>query len=329
MADENHLTILRQGVERWNAWRAEHADIRPDLSTAFLRETNLSGANLHGADLMLTNLCNADLAGADLSDARMNGTGLIGANLVGANLSGANLSWADLSGANLTAADLRGAMLVRTDFTRAILSYCSVYAVSAWDVYLDHAVQTNLIVESLGEPRIMVDNLEVAQFLYLVLHNQKLRDVIDTLTSKVVLILGRFTPERKAVLDAICEALRQRNYVPVLFDFDKPSERNARETVTLLARMARFIIADLTEPSSLPLELEAIVPGVAVPVQPLIAQDARPFSMFDSLRVFPWVLPIYHYASIDALLVALQEQVIAPAEAKVCDMRNLHQPDAE
>ena len=41
------------------------------------------------------------------------------------------------------------------------------------------------------------------------LHNQKIRDVIDTITSKAVLILGRFTPERKAVLDALREELRR------------------------------------------------------------------------------------------------------------------------
>jgi hypothetical protein len=47
----------------------------------------------------------------------------------------------------------------------------------------------------------------------LLLHNQKVRDVIDTITSKVVLILGRFTDERKAVLDALREELRKRNYL--------------------------------------------------------------------------------------------------------------------
>jgi hypothetical protein len=91
-----------------------------------------------------------------------------------------------------------------------------------------------------------------------------------TVTSNVVLILGRFTPERKAVLDAIRKELCNLHYVPILFDFDLPAGRDITETVPLLARMARFIIADLTEPSSIPKELEAIVPRLAAPVQPLL-----------------------------------------------------------
>jgi hypothetical protein len=43
-----------------------------------------------------------------------------------------------------------------------------------------------------------------AQFIHLLLHNEKLQRVIDTITSKVVLILGRFSVlERKQVLDAL------------------------------------------------------------------------------------------------------------------------------
>jgi hypothetical protein len=76
------------------------------------------------------------------------------------------------------------------------------------------------------------------------LNNQKVRDVIDTITSKAVLILGRFTADRKTVLDALREELRKRNYLPVLFDFAVPATRDITETVSLLARMARFIIAD-------------------------------------------------------------------------------------
>jgi hypothetical protein len=89
-------------------------------------------------------------------------------------------------------------------------------------------------------PEITVDNLEVAQFLYLLLDNKNIRRIINTITSKVVLILGRFTPERKAVLDAIRDELRKRDYLPVLFDFEKPSSRDITETVSTLAHMARL-----------------------------------------------------------------------------------------
>jgi hypothetical protein len=94
------------------------------------------------------------------------------------------------------------------------------------------------------------------------LHNQKVRDVIDTITSKAVLILGRFTDKRKVVLDALREELRKRNYVPMLFDFEKPRSRDTDETITLLARMARFIVADISDAKSVLQELRGIVPDL-------------------------------------------------------------------
>src|SRR2546421_693848 len=86
-----------------------------------------------------------------------------------------------------------------------------------------------------------------AELIYMLLNNAEIRNVIDTITSKVVLILGRFTPERKFVLDAIRDVLRQHNYLPILFDFEKPSSRDFTETVRTLAHMSRFILADITE----------------------------------------------------------------------------------
>ena len=96
-----------------------------------------------------------------------------------------------------------------------------------------------------------------------------------------------------------------------------PANRDITETVSLLARMARFIIADLTDPSSIPKELEAIVPHLAVPVQPLIEGPARPFAMFKDLLKYDWMLPPYRYEGLDPLLATLADKVIAPAEAKV------------
>jgi hypothetical protein len=229
----------------------------------------------------------------------------------------ANLSSAKLGGANLSGTNLENATLVDTDLTNADLTGCRIYGASAWSLKLKKTKQQDLVITPANEPAITVDNIEVAQFVYLLLHNEKIRDVIDTVTSKAVLILGRFTDERKAVLDALREELRKRNYLPILFDFEVPARRNITETVTLLARMARFIIADLTDPSSIPQELQAIIPSVRVPVQPVLLEGSSLYCMFEDFQDFHWVLPVYQYKKPEQLLAKLTEKVIDPAEGKV------------
>lgn len=155
----------------------------------------------------------------------------------------------------------------------------------------------------------------------MLLNNAEIRDVIDTIAKKAVLILGRFTPERKAILDALREALRARGYVPILFDFDRPSSRNVTETVKTLAHLSRFIIADLTDPGSIPYELAQIVPGLVVPVQPILLEGNRAFAMFPDLpRTYHWVLPTYSYTDQAHLLASLQKYIVAPAEQKAQEL---------
>ena len=221
----------------------------------------------------------------------------------------------------MSGASLYRASLVGTNLKGADLTACSVYGISAWDVILEGAIQSNLVITPFGESPIQVDNLEVAQFIYLLLNNQKIRSVIDTITSKVVLILGRFTPERKVVLDAIRDELRKRDYLPVLFDFEKPASRNLTETVSTLAHMARFVIADITDARSIPQELMAIVPHLpSVPVQPLLLASQQEYGMFEHFRNFPWVLEEVVYDDQQTLLAELSGKVIAPAEAKAKEL---------
>jgi uncharacterized protein YjbI with pentapeptide repeats len=332
MANAEHVAVLDGGVDEWNKWRTEQGDLRPDLSEMtltgrYLYGANLSWCNLSGTDLSGATLIRAKMLGASLCKAKLNeadctsadlqlvalfGAEALCSTLCSANLLYAKLDGANLSGANLTNASLTGASVQGTNFRG-----CRIHGISAWDMSGEPSDQTGLVITTALEPLITLDDLEVAQFIYLLLNNQKIRHVIDTITSKVVLILGRFTPERKAVLDAIREELRNRDYLPVLFDFEKPSNRDITETVSTLAHMARFVIADITDAKSIPQELMAIVPTLpSVPVQPLLLASQQEYGMFEHFKRFPWVLEPYLYEDQDGLLASITDKVIGPAEAK-------------
>ena len=270
------------------------------LEAASLREAQLPGARLLEADLRRADFTNANLAGADMSNA----------NLAGAVLRDTCLAGANLEGANLVAAEIQGCQL---DGAR-------VYGVAAWDLRGQPQSSRDLVVTPDNLPRITTDDIRVAQFIYLLVNNPEIRNVLDTVTRKVVLLLGRFTPERKAVLDALRDMLRNQNLVPVLFDFEKAAARDITETITLLARMARFVIADLTEPASIPQELQAIAPEVAVPIRLIVQKDHKPYSMSKDLKKYHWVIKPYRYSDLSDLLAHLKTHIIDVVEAKLVEI---------
>ncbi len=117
------------------------------------------------------------------------------------------------------------------------------------------------------------------------------------------------------MLDALREELRKRNYLPILFDFSVPATRDITETISLLARMARFVVADITDAKSIPQELATIVPDLpSVPVQPLLLEGSAEYGMFEHFKRYPWVLETYRYPSSARLIASLGERVIGPPE---------------
>ncbi len=316
------------GADLWGARFSGARTRRAHLSKAPLRKVNRKWASLSGANLSSSRLRGARLSGVDLSGANLSGADLWGADLSEADLSGADLSGADLSEADLRDADMSnanlsnavliGANLIRSNLSNATLTYCRIYGISAWDVQLEGATQSDLIITPYSEPTISVDNLKVAQFIYLLLNNQEIRDVIDTIGQKGVLILCRFSQERKLVLDALREKLRTLNFLPIVFDFERPTERDFTETIMTLAGLSCFIIADITNPKSSPLELQATVPNYMIPFVPIIQEGEQPFSMFRDLKskYNDWVLDLLVYDTSSHLIEGLERAVISPALEK-------------
>jgi hypothetical protein len=348
MANEEQLSILKQGIEIWNEWREHNVNAKIDLSEADLAHANLCYANLKnaslsGADLSAANLYRANLSGATLKKvqfdvANLSETNLTGANLEDsgfwqANLSHANLKnaklsgvafdEADLTGADLGRADLRGAYLVSARIDKAKVSKTWIHAVNVWDLQGEFDEQEDLIITRKGEPIITVDNIKIAQCIYLILNNEETRNVINSLTPKPVLILGRFSiPERKAILDALRNTLREYNLLPIVFDFERPSDKDFTETIKTLAGLSYFVIADVTNPKSSLLELQATVPDYQIPFVPIIQEGEQPFAMMvDLQKKYDWVLETLSYDSIETLIKALKPAIIDPAIQKHNELR--------
>jgi uncharacterized protein YjbI with pentapeptide repeats len=89
MANNEHVAILKKGVETWHDWRRANPNISPDLSGA-----DLCNWDFRAVDLSSACLIDTDLSHAILSDARFTGaicsssTDLSGAVLARAKLGG-------------------------------------------------------------------------------------------------------------------------------------------------------------------------------------------------------------------------------------------------
>jgi hypothetical protein len=287
---------------------------------------------LDNCDFSYANLCQAKLQGVSLRKATFHQANLAKADLTGADLTGANFCRTDLyqtnfTGSHLIDANLQGVQLVENDFAGAELVGCKVFGVSTWDVKLKLAKRQQGFViryrpecdeneqETGEEEEIVENNLEMAGFTYMALKNRNLATLFNSASEKWVLLLGRFS-ERKMILKSLARALKKEQFIPIIFDFPVPERRDLIETVLLLAGMSAFVIVDLTNPSSTPLELQTIVPNYGVPIIPIIEKGSRPFAMFSGLRKFDWVFAPLEYDTPDNLVAGLRKGVIEPATAK-------------
>lgn len=319
------LKTLARGKEVWNAWRLEYPDLHPMLAGENVRAVSKT---LDGYDFSYTNFTQANLSGVFMRGANFHQAILAKADLSGAHVEEANFCRTDLyatdfRGAHLTGANLQGVQLAGTDLRGADLRQCKVYGLSAWDLILDKDTQQDqlrvayqsLCMGSATDEVAIVDGVDLAGFIYMTLNNRNISRIIAATGRKWVLLLGRFG-ERMALLNQLRGELANRQYVPIVFDFSRPENTDLIETVVLLAGMSAFVIVDITDPRSTPMELQAIAPTFGVPIVPIIGPNDQEFGSFPALRKLFWVLPTVRYRDGEHLVRdCLDQAIIQPALA--------------
>lgn len=171
MASNEHVNVLLQGVENWNAWRQQNPGIKPNLAGAALHGMDLARANLRdailqGADLTDANLYRAQLDGAALEKANLSRANLNEASLVAANLAEANLTRAYLRGSNLQGALMKDSSLPWANLFRANLSQAELFKADLREAVLYEASlnRANLTKANLSGANLRSARLEQANF---------------------------------------------------------------------------------------------------------------------------------------------------------------------
>jgi hypothetical protein len=141
-------------------------------------------------------------------------------------------------------------------------------------------------------------------------------EIMSELSRRRVLVLGRFSERRLAVLESI--KAHPNKYIPELFTCEKPESTSLAEVISGFAALSCFIIADLSELRSVQSELQAIVPNFqSVPVAPLISPTGKEYALFASLQRYKNVVsPAVRYRDLDDLLEKIDLQVVPLAEKR-------------
>ena len=155
MGNSQHIEWLLEGVESWNARRAE-TEFEPDLEGEDLYESfqrsgglneegyvplsriNLRRARLHkarlssrlkavGSDLRNADLWGADLREVEMANSRINGACLVGARFNDANLHASSLCDSEMASTAFCGTDLSHADLRRTELNNAHLGNASLF----------------------------------------------------------------------------------------------------------------------------------------------------------------------------------------------------------
>jgi uncharacterized protein YjbI with pentapeptide repeats len=291
-----------QGAAVWNVWRSQNPAALTFSSPHWYDCIQLKGKNrmdFSGINLSRASLYRAFAEGLNLRNAVFEGSHVEEGDFSRADFRGATFRSTTFNKTIVTGANRDGATFVNCNFNRVNLvgalfrvkeiTETVVYGIAAWDlVTSDEMKQSKLVIEKTyefysdliqqGKIPMTVDDIELAQFVYYLNDHKKMRETLNILNDKGVLLLGRFKDGGLERLYSIREWLQRRGYMAMIFGFARPDNLSLTETVVTMAGLSKFIFVDLPG-ASVPAELQAVLSQVK---KPLLA-FGDPYALFPDL----------------------------------------------
>lgn len=291
-ADTSALVL--QGAAVWNAWRQQHRGNVNFAAPRWYDSPGPGGLQIKGRNRL--DFSAMDLSGVSIHRAFAEGLNLRGAVFRNAHFEEGDFSRADFSGAEFHSTRFNKTILTGANFDDATFINCSlnrvnlvgasfrvreitetvVYGIAAWDLQTSEtSKQSRLVIErtydlyseliAQGKVPLMVDDIELAQFVHYLSDHRRMRDTLNILNDKGVLLLGRFKDGGIERLYAVREQLQRQGYMAMIFDFERPDNMSLTETVVTMAGLSKFIVVDLSG-ASVPGELQAILSQIKKPI---------------------------------------------------------------
>ncbi len=168
MANPNHISKLKKGLNYWNPWRMDNSNITPDLSNHEFSKMYLSELIFDDSNISNSFFSYCDLSEASFTNCNLNGTSFIQNNMV------AN----DMSNSNLIKAFFHGEKLMQTILYNSNLDNCDLMFCNLFEVNAEYANFNNVRI---GYTNFSDVNLNNAKNLDLVIHEAPSSIGIDTI----------------------------------------------------------------------------------------------------------------------------------------------------
>ena len=307
MKDQKADEVILMGAEVWNEWPQNNHMVSfnrphwydcPDKTGVQIKgENKLNFRNMHFKGTSIYNAFaeNLNLSGSVFEDVVIEEGDFDRAIFIGCMFKNTRFNKTILTNSrfndstfvncNLNRVNLTGA-----DFSVKEITETVVYGISSWDLSIGkESKQSKLVIERTydfysdfidrEEMPLMVDDIELAQFIYYLSNHKKIRDTLNILNQKGVLLLGQFMDGGLERLYKIRDQLQAKGYMPMIFDFNRPENLSNVETIVTMAGLSKFIIADLSGPS-VPHELATIFINHK---KPLLSFGKHPYALFPTL----------------------------------------------